>query len=355
MMRWKPFKKFGWKEASSLNMRHILFLAHDPGGCDVTRPVFNRLKEQDKPANYFCVGPAAVLLQEYAITEIDLFQYLSQQLELGNIAVLVTGTSWGTDAELRAIRLCQSYNVSTISILDYWSNYSMRLMDQSNDRITPDFYIVMDELAKQEAIKDGVSDSIIRVLGHPGLDVYIHNDHEQKNEIYGVVNANILFLSQPLSLLYNDALGYTEYSVLESLINAANEADMKIHVKFHPKDDLSFKEKYQLLAVEGDLLHLVPKYELIIGMSSMALLHAVLMGKTTVSYQPNLRKADMSITNKLGLSAQIHEYVELVHYLSNFSLISRKKRPNGTHIWLDGKSTERVALFIEDVFHNGKN
>jgi hypothetical protein len=288
----------------------------------------------------------------HAITATDFIDYLTEELTQGTVSILVTGTSWGTDLELRAIRLCKSFGVPTIAILDYWSNYIMRLHDQTDSIVLPDHYVMMDELAKIEAILEGVPEAVIHVLGHPGLDRY--NDYTQQPQENRASLNNILFLSQPLSDLYAESLGYTETSVLQDLIMVCLETDRTLNVKFHPKDNTSFREKYKYLAVDGDLLKIFPQYDMVIGMNSMALLHAAIIGTYTVSYQPQLQKEDMCITNRLGLSISINDYEGLRKLLSS-NMIRPYITHKNEHIWLDGNSAERVALFVEEVVKNGKN
>lgn len=341
-----------------MNTKLMVFLAHDPGSYDVTNPVYTKLFDRNHTAKYYCVGPAASLNPQYAASEHDFLAELHAYLRAGTISVLVTGRSWGTDLEPRAIRLCQDFHIPTVAILDYWSNYTMRTADPSCTSICPDHYVVMDELAKNEAVLAGVPQSVIRVLGHPGLDRYVGYRSLQSKPISDV--PKLLFLSQPLSQLYGDSWGYTEQSVLQDLLRACEQVPIQLDVKFHPKDNSSFKEQYGSISVTGDLIELMPQYDLVIGMNSMALLHAVIMGVRAVSYQPQLQIPDVCITTKLGLTPLISTYSQLIAYLQTLPLLLDNKETdiqihNKAYLWFDGQSAERVALFIEDVNRNGQS
>jgi hypothetical protein len=339
-----------------MNTKLMVFLAHDPGSYDVTHPVYNKLRDLNEATKYYCVGPSAALNPKYASSEQNFFLELQSYLEAGTVSVLVTGRSWGADLEPRAIRLCQDFHIPTVAIVDYWSNYTMRLSDPSNTMICPDHYVVMDELAKREAILEGLPESIIRVLGHPGLDRYVSY---RSTAIKPLSNPpRLLYLSQPLSQLYGDSWGYTEQSVLIDLILACEQIPMQLQVKFHPKDSPSFQEQFGGMSVTGDLIELMPQYDLVIGMNSMALLHAVIMGIKAISYQPQLQKRDVCITNKLGLTPLIRDYSQLISCLRELSLNTKDSRAaihHAAYLWFDGQSTQRVALFVEDVIRNGQN
>lgn len=397
-----------------MNTKRILFLAHDPGGYDVIHPVVQKLILTEPSIAFYCVGPTAKLNPIYAETEERVFEILRNRIDLGNISLLVTGTSWGSDFELRAISLCKSDKIKTAAILDYWSNYALRLSDSAQTVIYPDYYVVMDQLAKKEAIDEGVPTSIIQVLGHPGLDRFIklrtrnaeksfenkENEQIMRNGQNKQVKQNvrneqnkqnedifkILFLSQPLSQLYGDSLGYTERSVLEDCVCAVNSdakgvdtigsnssgsnvkgygaydsssfISRQLNVKFHPKDDEALQKDYADIAVQGDLLELLPKYDLVIGMNTMGLLHAVLLGNQAISYQPGLKQPDVCITNQLGLTPLVTSYQDLLKELGK--LQAGKSKPTGEYLsqkylWGDGKSTDRIANFLQEVVSADEN
>lgn len=314
-------------------------------------PIVQRMQQESVPLEFYCVGPAAKLNPINAASESQVVQTIQSMLLEKKLSGLVTGTSWGNMLELKVIAACKEARIPTISILDYWSNYQARFKDDLGNFIFPDTYIVMDELAAQEAIQEGVPANILRVLGHPGLDKYILQ--RRKTAFFGNKN-KLLFLSQPLSALYGKGLGYTEQQVLEECILAVQgNDDYSLSVKFHPKDDANWQLSYADISVDGALLDIMTEYDVIIGMNTMGLLHAVLMGIPAISYQPNLEKPDLCITNKLGFTRLIRSYQDLKNILNTHigkadKNICLPKR----FIWLDGHSTDRVVGFIREVLLN---
>ncbi len=336
-----------------MNMKKIIIVAHDPGGYDVIFPVAQRLQQESVSLNFYCSGPAADLNPLYGASGPDVLQTIRSLLQEEKLSGLVTGTSWGNNLELQAIAACKEAQVPTISILDYWSNYKIRFQDDSDRFVYPDHYIVMDELAAKEAVQAGVPYRIIKALGHPGLDKYAARPKNQCCP--DRIHKKVLFLSQPLSVLYGGELGYTERQTLDDCIRALREkGNYSLHVKFHPKDDLSFQQQYHDIAVQGNLTDIMPEYDLIIGMNTMGLLYAVLLGIPAISYQPGLRQADMCITNKLGLTRLAGSYQDL-ELLSSTGIDGQDSKninlPENL-IWLDGRSTERVAGFIREALLN---
>ena len=332
-----------------MTMKKIVLIAHDPGGLDAIFPLYSKLSSnQGLTAIFFCIGPSAAIEPQFAASSELALSFIRRNVK--QIALLVTGTSWGDRTEVQAIELCKKAGVRTMSILDYWSNYSSRFYSEtSNEFHYPDFYVVMDRLAEQEAKADGVPKEIIHPLGHPGLDKYVQARQEMKPK--HVISKRALLLSQPISKLYGNAFGYTEYSVIEDVLHLFDYKDWTLKIKFHPKDDLALIDKYGERAVSGSLLDILPNFDVVIGMNTIALLHAIILGIPVISYQPSLaRDKDICITNKLGLTEPVVTLNQLKQKLCKLNNGVRiNAKPVNNFLWSDGTSTERICNFILEV------
>lgn len=331
--------------------KQIVILAHDPGGYDVTYPVYRCLQDNNQSVRFFCIGPAAQIQPDFLLSEPDLLQFLEEGMKQNQISLLITGTSWGKNLELECIKRCKSFGVKTISILDYWSNYSKRFFHTiDQELIYPDYCIVMDEFAEQQMVQEGIPQEIIQVLGHPGLDQFVKRRRANHNNGKA---SKALFLSQPLSSLYGNQYGYTEVEVLNDLIMATNMLNIDFYVKFHPKDHPDYIKQFRGQGVQGELKSILPLYDLVIGMNSMGLLYSTLMGVPAISYQPNLMKEDLCITNIMGLTPLITSFDQLISCFGK-SLDQSKTEIDlnelrNKYIWLDGHSSERIYHFIKGV------
>lgn len=320
-------------------MKEIILLANDPGGYDVILPVYNELKNRgDISAILLLTGQAGNKLPEYKAEQDEVIQYIKTRLESQDKFILITGTSWNSTVELEAIHLCKKSGIKTISILDYWSNYKARFK-YGEDYIFPDYFLVMDELAFNEAEKDGIDPSIMKIVGTPGLDRFFNMEKNKKK---------VLFLSQPLSALtVNSNDGYNEFDAFEGVVKACKELGMDSFIKFHPKETDNMKELYKSKQVEGQLEDMISDYDVIVGMNTMGLLHCSLMGIPVISYQPNLRTADKCIINKLGIVKGAFTYEELLEQLKSItSSMDNCELP----FWYDGKSTDRCVNKILSIY-----
>ena len=333
-----------------MKMKKVVFVCHDPGGFDVIQPVYEALKKEMTTCEFFPVGPSK-RMAGYGIDEVALLRILKNMLSNNEVDMLVTGTSWGTDIEVKCLEMCNSCGVKTVAILDYWSNYRMRFKYMDYEKyVFPDKLFVMDEIAYEEAIADGIDKSILEITGSPGLDKLVDlTDKKRKSEAER--NGDILFLSDPLSDLYGGSLGYTEESVLEDILEICQSLGRDVKVKFHPKDNDRMRKKYAYLEVVGNIDDILPDYKIAISMVTMGLLHAYLLGIPIISYQPKLVGKDMCITNRLGITKRVDSKILLETILTKGYVDSNVIEDK--HIWEDGQSTCRVCNRLKEILIGG--
>ncbi|MGM9987330.1 MAG: hypothetical protein ACI35O_08900 [Bacillaceae bacterium] len=329
-------------------MKKILLLSHDLGGFDVIYPTYTRLKELGEQVLLSCVGPAGQLKGNFQCKEDEFFSKLKSLVYKKKVKGLVTSTSLHSKIEVEAIKFCKEQGVKTVAILDYWISYAWRFRLNDDTYVYPDYYIVMDHVAYEEAIAAGVPKECLIILGHPGLDSIISKS-KTKEILRKEGGPRVLFLSQPISLVYGDEKGYTEYTVLRDLENM----NLDYSVKFHPKEDAIVRELYEKREITGSLSQLLPSIDLVVGMSTMGMLHACIFGKPTISYQPDLKGRDFAVTNRLGLTKLYTDYEELELFFDQFQrepvIYMNSLQPINSFLWSDGKSTERVAGFIKGI------
>lgn len=319
-------------------MNDFIFIAHDPGGLDAVYPVALELSKRDKISIRLALsGQAGNKQPLFKMRDDEIMNLLYSKVNNGDGFVLVTGTSWNATLELESIAFCKSNGIKTVSILDYWCNYMDRFK-YKDTVVFPDRLFVMDQLAFNEAVKEGVDPSIIRITGNPGLDHYVHKK---------LNNKKVLFISQPLSLLYNiSETGYDEFAAFKNVIDACEELSITPYIKFHPKETERMRELYQEYSVGGNIEEIVSDYNAVIGMTTMGLLQCSLMGIPVISFQPNLSSEDLCIINKIGIAHGVFTYKELIDQLKMITgTVDKKNLP----FWYDGKSTERCVKELLEI------
>lgn len=241
----------------------------------------------------------------------------------------VFSTSVHDTLPLGLARLSRECRVPVICVLDNWMNYRWRLVMDGGPLFLPDAYAVMDELAKQEAIIEGLPEAILHVTGHPALAGLQGVFRAANAEIIRkrIINESgmleegrklIVFVSEPAEKdqgsdrTFPNFRGYTEKSVLRLLAGCLQEyADrVQIGLLAHPRED-----ERELYAVwEGSRGRLIgglmkPRTgreaviaaDGICGMASILLFEAMLVGKPVLSLQPNLATPSLEFLKKKGL------------------------------------------------------
>jgi len=173
----------------------------------------------------------------------------------------------------------------------------------------------------------------------------------------------LTFFSQPLSKLYGNAQGkpcrgYDEYDVLKDLLKVVLDTEKEIHlvINLHPKEDSTkydellqeTKVSYTLAHDEIDFDILILDSDLVIGMSSIALLKAAIANRPLINYQPRLEGEDISPLGRLGISPPVLNQNELSKKVHAFFENKSQLKLQGQlpQIWSDGKATERCLNLI---------
>lgn len=168
-------------------MKSILFVAHDPGGANVIKPVieYYTLKRSDMKSHCLLLGPAEERITPTSPTLTyhrvrtratpDFPNELSAEPE--DIALLLetikpdavlTATSFNSNLERLAVRFANERGIPTLSILDFWSNYAQRF---TLDGILspPRVLFVADERMRREAALELPGITNVVISGNPHL------------------------------------------------------------------------------------------------------------------------------------------------------------------------------------------
>lgn len=228
---------------------------------------------------------------------------------------LIYATSVTDPLAFQTALAARQRGIPVIHVLDNWSQYAQRL--RGPDRagaekiLIPDIYCVMDQSGHDAARAAGVPAGVLKITGHPALAVLAAEGQRLSNTKHGW--GHILFVSEPVradSGARNSPTGrgYDEAQVSE-LFAAALAEDraarrMAVHVAPHPREcraDVAARWRWlarrhgltvEMVAPDGvrAALH---RARAVVGMSSLLLYEAWLIGKPTLSLQPNLRLEEL--------------------------------------------------------------
>lgn len=282
----------------------IAFAAGDIGGARAILPVARLAAQRGLEVTAMRNGPFA--------DEGDLAwdwqpraAFASDDFWQGGPTVLIFASSVTDVAALIAAdRAATSGRTAVLHVLDNWSSYAKRLILPTGKRVQPEAYAVMDRLAQTEALADGVDASLLRVTGHPGLS-HLGEEIDRFPGPLLTERPRLLFVSEPARADSGgdgtaEWRGYDEVAVANLLAHSPRMAGCHLHVCPHPREDRqAVRARWQALADRfGFDMELVPTDGVravlhaahgVVGMTSILLYEAWLLGKPVLSLQPGLK------------------------------------------------------------------
>jgi hypothetical protein len=222
--------------------------------------------------------------------------------QAGSADVVLYATSVNDTLAIQIAQHARAAGRPVLHLLDNWSNYAARIAT-----LVPDVYAVMDDLAMQEAIAEGVDPTCLVIAGHPDIAKLA-----AEAEVFGAPQPNetqphIFFASEPAAIDGGPrGRGYDENEVARILIDGiaqanANAANLTVKVAPHPRQNReAVRARFVSLATEitgapkidivapEDVRSTLHSASHVAGMTSILLYEAWLLGRPTLSLQPGL-------------------------------------------------------------------
>lgn len=256
--------------------------------------------------------------------------------------LIITGTTRFQSPDRIITSLGKQLKSTTVAVQDEWYNYRMRFENEDGElQYLPDYIAVMDEVAYQEAVDEGIPSDLLRITGSPVLTKLYNTvlDFQQNPPPMPVIleeykkSKIITFISEEFITDYSSSeadderklgpfQGYNEEMVLMDIIDILQrlQGEYLLIDKLHPSSAKqenveSARNKKVIHVRRTDLLSLLWHSDIVIGMKSMALLEAALMGKPTISYQPGLLFPNQCTAVKLDLIPMVTDKENLEQWI----------------------------------------
>jgi hypothetical protein len=323
---------------------NLLFCATDAGGARNLVPVA-RLAQSAHNVR-FLVGPAtqamvheAGLVSEYP----DFTDEAGAAATLSRYApeVILLGTT-GRPAAEAWLTVAARGRIPTIVVLDEWYNYRLRFAyAESELSYLPDLICCQDELARTEAAREGVDAARLHVTASPALAA-LADRIEAMAQIPPSPPAIFAALPRPIIVFLSEThaadygwqpghsgrlgpfIGYDENSVRSLLANqlAAAGRPASIFERLHPSDQsrrpaptVGSQQVWHTDRERSPLWPILWHADAVVGMRSMALLEAALMGHRPAALQPGLIGPDVCTASRLGLADRLDNAASLDRWI----------------------------------------
>lgn len=357
--------------------KKIFMFSRDPGGTNAILPLVKPLRERGHEVILYGKDVALNIYRQNGLDVNDITDYVSR-IEIFEIETLLrnvhsdcilTGTSIEDFTERYLWKASEKCNIPSFAILDQWINYGIRFSKYGayqsdiykDDKVHPFLpmrILVMDEIAKREAILDGLEASRIEITGQPYFETLMQKmDYITQSTIQDIrkqinVEKNdfvITFASEPVSVDYRgnideqDYWGFTEKTIFEELIKAIEDVaigfkgKISIIIKLHPREGKNSymdviehfnNNNVKIALVENfDSCSLIAASNLVCGMSSMFLIEAAVTGKPVISITIGLKRESPFILDRIGVLKSVLSAEELREKLKLIMIDSTFIRP----------------------------
>jgi hypothetical protein len=304
----------------------LLALAGDAGGAHALAPVIKKLKKMSGVGvDCRAYAAALVLWEKESLAPVQISGMPEDPYDAFLLGTSVQPECW----ELKLVEHARSRSIRTICMMDSWENYWKRFTGPVGQRILPDRIAVTDEKVKAEMEKSNFPADRLFITGNPAFEgLRSFSTPAKKRESRRRLATKIglawntlifLYVSQPLSQLWDRAvLGFLENEVSDTVVLAIDRL-LKIHdcrgclvYLLHPRErgvvpclpaiDGSRLGIHVWNGTDVDSREIIMGCDLVIGMNSIMLMEACLLGKTVISYLPGIRIPDTLPCNRFGWS-----------------------------------------------------
>ncbi len=283
-----------------MNNRLLLF-ANDAASANVTVAYAYFNKNNFDEIIAYPIGVAKEIYQKY------IKEYIVQEKPLFySKDTVVTGTSGlNSDYEMGIIKQAKEKNVKyTITIIDNITNFDMRFI-LDNKIISSEF--LADEIwVFQKNFKTNILEIQKRIVYKEDVyikflqDIYTQNIPLANHKIIQKYKNNyIVILTEYLYELYGLEFGFTEYDMLENILQSIEKLHLNIPIllKLHPRENSNkfniILRKYSSLNIFKDNYNtheLIYYSKLIFGINSSVFKESTILNKPTYSIQINSKK-----------------------------------------------------------------
>ena len=297
---------------------NILFTANEVGSVRAIYPIMQLCNETNIKFSYTKIGFFGSIdcnaWNVFPLHGSKGCSGIKEQLIKKEITVVIFSVNMVDTLPLKIAREANNLGIPTIHVIDSWNGYLSRMKMDHKCVFFPNYYVVPDEFAKVDAIREGIPSDIIMICGQPAFEDSLKNyklnmlDSKKNLLISNGLTLSgklILFVSEPVRMDFGASIednkyykGYTEFDVIPMVKNELSKySNIETCVLPHPREseeqlsklwseDDNYKHFKIISSIRGRKL--LPFVDGVVGMASTLLYEAWLMNIPVLSIQPGL-------------------------------------------------------------------
>jgi len=338
------------------NKRRLLLCASDAGGVRNIAALRTPAKAQGFEVSTVTCRLLAPLFEDSSIL---LIENLARGIEPFMLDLqpkaVICGTTRYESPEREAITFARKNGVPCVAVVDEWYNHLLRFSNRGDVKahLFPNAIAVPDEFARSGAIAEGIPPNILHATGSPSLARIAKLGEEWRESpppvpgaLVGAKDATVItFLSETHSFDYGRLpgeagplgpfVGYTEQSVCRTILAVLDRLPEKFIFVYRPHPaESEFPELTKLsqniefrLAPDVPLHTLCYHSDMVLGMRSMAILEARLIGCRVASFQPGLCGPQVCTAVRLGLVPLLENALSLSEWIAESVAEKGRNKP----------------------------
>jgi hypothetical protein len=363
----------------------VLIFVEDPGPANFVSPVHGALSNNGKNSIILATGTALKCLADRGIRTEAIHANDSTERILEELApkILLIGTSENSDSiGLKLIETARRKNIPTVGVIDAAANAEYRFRGRGDDPLAyvTDWILVADDWTRDEFLRVGASPDRTLVCGHPHYDYVLSllrtwtaQDREQMREslLPGLRKHQrvVVFVSEGAERLSRlpsspslseytlrgrgNCTGRTEI-IIEEFLGAVQTLPQRPYLvlRLHPKDRLddfrAYASDFDHIDHASSPLELVFCADLVVGMTSMLLMEAALLGRQTLSVIPRAVERNWLAILRQGVTPCVMHRADLVKALADL-LRNGSSAPADLCAGVPESSLARTVEFVERI------
>jgi hypothetical protein len=354
----------------------ILVHVEDPGAVNFLKSLPEILLGLGLNVVMICQGVAASTFRDHACFYPVKTETAGEILDQLDPVLIIVGTSENPNSlGLMLVEEAHNLGIYSIGMVDMFCNADKRFRGNSDDafKYCPNELFLPDDSTKNQFLDLGAPAQKLTVVGNPAYKnaLNFREKMEQSGFVRETVSLNktrlrILFIAEGWDKLNLDASrinsNYSLYGrgssdfktiiAMEELVDSLARAGKEFHttLRLHPNseyaDFMDIAQEFDDVSVGGDVYELCWGYDLVVGMASMLVLEAALLGIPTLSILPDSSEKRWMPNLDIGPTTCVSVREDLDVYWSESSFINNDPLvPN----WGFGDSTAIMAARIQGL------
>lgn len=266
-------------------MARFLFTAHDPGGALMLGASHAEILSRGHDVVFAAAGPTLGVWQAagHEVIAVD----KADELPWENIDAVATGSGF-SDFERDVWPLAAARQLPSLAVIDAWTSL-VRRFETPNGPVQPSAVAVLDAAVRDELAAHDWWMAEMYIVGQPHLQAQTTALRLRRSQSPTRHDRpNIVFFSEPVREDYGTTRGFDQFEVFETLVRHLPQ-ELEIGIKPHPREDAAAwarlsGDRFRLIdATAADLL---VEADGVLGMTTMVLVEAHLLGLPVLSLQP---------------------------------------------------------------------